>query len=98
MPRGTLVGAHLRQCLPQIVTLDYRFHGRPSGRPAFDIASRRAGFSLSGGGAQGFTHCAAAQAQLLLCLLLHGLREIVALLASSIVQAFTGSPGYYALC
>jgi hypothetical protein len=82
----------LRQRLLQIATLNNRFHGRPSGRPAFDIASRRAGFSLSGGGASGFTRCAAARARLLLCLLLHGLCEIVALLASSTVQAFAGSP------
>src|SRR5579863_3184936 len=87
-----LVALYSLQCLPQVLTLDNRFHGRPSCRRAFDVGSRRAGFSLSGGGASGFTRCAAARAQLSLCLLLHRLREIAALLASSTVQAFGGAP------
>ena len=97
--RGTLVGLHSCQCLPQIVTLDDRFHGRPNRRPAFDIGSRRAGFGLFGGGASGFTRCPGAQVQLDLILLPHGPHEIAALLASSTVQAFAGvAPDYYALC
>ena len=48
MPGGALVGLHSSQCLPQIVTLDNRFHGRPNRRPAFDIGPRRAGFGLFG--------------------------------------------------
>src|SRR5262249_7206380 len=85
------VALYLRQCLLQVLTLDNRFHGRPNCRPAFDVGSRRAGFSLLGGGASGFTRRVAAQVQLQLCLLLHGLREIAVLLASSPVQAFSGS-------
>jgi len=86
-----LVALHLRQCSLQVLTLDYCFHRRSCDRRAFETGSRRAGFSLLGGGASGFTRCSAAQVQLLLCLLLHGLREIAALLTSSTVRAFGGA-------
>ena len=59
--RGALVGLYSCQCLPQIVTLDNRFHRRPDGRLAFDVSSRRAGFGLFGGGARGFTRCSGAE-------------------------------------
>src|SRR5262249_31666690 len=83
-----LVARYLRQRCLQILTLDDCFHRRSRDRPVFEAGSRRAGFSRLGGGASGFTRCTAAQVQLLLCLLLHGLREIAALLTASTVRAF----------
>jgi hypothetical protein len=85
------IALYLRQCLLQVLTLDNCFHGRPNCRPAFEVGSRRAGFSRLGGNASGFTRCVTAQVQLSLRLLLHGLREIAVLLATSTVQAFSGS-------
>jgi len=87
----TLVALHLRQRFLQVLTLENCFHRRPRGRRAFEAGSRRAGFSPLGGGASGFTRRVAAQVQCLLCLLLHGLHEIAALLTTSTVQAFGGA-------
>jgi hypothetical protein len=53
--RSPLVALHLRQRLPQIVSLDNRFHRRPTGRPAFDFGFRRSGFGPFPTGASGFT-------------------------------------------
>ena len=52
---GPLVALNLRQRLSQIVSLDNRFHRRPTGRPAFDFGCRRSGFGPFRAGASGFT-------------------------------------------
>jgi len=97
--RCTLVAPYSRQCLPQILTLDNRFHRRSNhDRPAFDIGSRRARFGLLGGGAQGFTLRPGAQVQLDLILLPHGSREIAVLLAIPPFGPSADAPAYYALC
>jgi len=44
---GSLVAFHMRQRPPQIVSLDNRFHRRPTGRLAFGFGSRRPGFGPS---------------------------------------------------
>ena len=62
--RRSLVAPDLFQRLPQIVTLDNRFHRRPTGRRAFEAGFRRADFGLFGGGASGFTLPSGAQVQL----------------------------------
>ena len=94
-----LVAPDLRQRLPQIVTLDNRFHRRSRDRRAFETGCRRAGFGPFGGGASGFTRRPGPEGQLELVLLPLGPREIAALLASSTVRAFGGAlAAYYALC
>src|SRR5216684_2283248 len=95
---SALVGLHSYQCLPQIPTLDYRFHGRPNRRLAFDIGSRRAGFGLLGGGASGFTRRPGAQVQLDLILLPHGPARSPLYLPLPPFRPSSGCPGYYALC
>src|SRR5207245_9633534 len=67
------------------------FHRRARGHGSFEAGCVRAGFSPFGGGASGFTRRVAAQVQCVLCLLLHGLHEIAALLTSSAVRAFSGA-------
>jgi hypothetical protein len=89
--RRTLVALHLRQRLLQIVTFDHCFHRRSRDRRAFETGFRRANFALSGGGAWGFTLRSGARVQLALIFLPHGSREITVLLATSTVQAFSGT-------
>jgi hypothetical protein len=88
---SALVGLYSCQCTSQVITLHNRFHGRPLGRPAFELGFRRAGFGLLGSGAQGFTRCSGAQVQLDLIILPHDPFEIAVLLATPTVQAFDGS-------
>ena len=73
------------------LTLDHGFHRRPISRRAFETGFRRARFGPLDGGASGFTLRSNAQVQFDLVFLPHGSREIVALLASSTVQAFGGA-------
>jgi hypothetical protein len=88
-----------RQCLPQVLTLDNRFHRRPNqDRPAFDVGSRRARFGLLDGGPWGFTPPPGVQVQLDLILLPHGSRKIAALLAIPPFGPSADAPAYYALC
>lgn len=87
----TFVALHLRQRCLQILTFDHCFHRRSRDRRAFETGFRRACFRLLSGGASGFTLRSGAQVQFDLILLPHGLHEIVALLASSSVQAFDGA-------
>jgi hypothetical protein len=86
------VATPARSGLPRCVVLPYQ-------RAVPDVGSHRAGFSLLGGVASGFTRCVTAQVQFQLCLLLHGLREVAVLLASStLFRPSADRSTYYALC
>jgi hypothetical protein len=78
---GSLVALHLRQRLPQIVSLDNHFHRRPMGRLAFDFDVRRPGFGPFHAGASGFTHRSGLQGDLRFSFLPHGPSESTVLLA-----------------
>jgi hypothetical protein len=87
--RRSLVAPDLLQRLPHVVTLDNRFHRRPSSRRAFEAGFRRSDFGLLGGGVSGFTRRSGSQVQHDLIVLPLHRYEIPALLASSTVRAFS---------
>ncbi len=84
----SLVAPDLLQRSPHVVTLDNRFHRRPSSRRAFEAGFRRSDFGLLGGGASGFTRRSGSQVQHYLIVLPLHRYEIAALIASSTVRAF----------
>jgi len=73
---------------PHVVTLDNRFHRRPTGRRTFETGFRRSDFGLLGGVALGFTRRSGSQVQHYLIVLPLHRSEIASLLASSTVRAF----------
>jgi hypothetical protein len=95
---GSLVALHMRQRLPQIVSLDNRFHRRPLGRLAFDLDVRRPGFSPFHADASGFTRRPGLQGDLQFSFLPHGPSEFTVLLAIPSFRPSAGCPTYYALC
>jgi len=95
---GSLVAFHMRQRLPQIVSLDNRFHRRPTGRLAFGFGSRRPGFGPFHAAASGFTRCRRLQGDLQFSFLPHRPSEIAVLLAVPSFRPSPGRPAYYAFC
>ena len=80
--RCSFVAPDLRQRLPQIVTLDNRFHRRPAGRQAFGGDARRTSFGPCRPRASGFTLRRGREGQVKLGFLPHGSCESAVLLAT----------------
>jgi hypothetical protein len=95
---GSLVALHMRQRLPQIVSLDNRFHRRPMGRLAFGFGVRRPGFGPFHAGASGFTRRSSLQGDLQFSFPPHDPSEIAVLLAIPSFRPSPGCPAYYAFC
>src|SRR4029077_7094707 len=86
--RRSLVAPDLFQRSPHVVTLDNRFHRRPTGRRTFETGFRRSDFGLLGGVALGFTRRSCSQVQHYLIVLPLHRSQIPSPLASPTVRAF----------
>ena len=97
--RRPLVALNLRQRLPQIVTLDNRFHRRPNRPPGFRDSAFAARASVPSAPALRASPLAPVRkVSSSSDFLPHGPREIAALLAIPPFGPSAGRPAYYALC